>query len=487
MKRFLTVTILILLVTAVFFTLDTAYFANGSGETAAEEITETEPVFTGFKTVDGKKYYYDSDGNMVKSSLVEIYGKKYYFGKDGAMYVSRLISVNNNKYYLGKDGAAYTKRLISLDGKKYYLGKDGIAYKSRLISVNNKKYYIGKDCVAYKSKFASLDGKKYYFGSDCIMRTGWRNIKDGNGVYHKYYFGSDGVMRTRWRNITLSDGNQYKYYFRSDGTMATGFITIGSKSYYLRQNGRFYAGWVTENAVFSPSQIKSACEQYSIKTDSKSFLALIKINSKYSEKLSDSSKSGTLLFLMEGAGRTDDISLRKNALGVLVKNHKIKYMNKNCSTLPDCPFDPSRNYGTPMPTLKSGIYGFHTIYHSSATTQCAGLNVEGAKVVRHYNRTDYYSSTSSSINIHRRNRNYVAKSADEQISSAGCLVIGNSGKGPNDDYATYSATLGITNPGDNGVASYSHSVSGKVIVDRSFAKAYLQSIGYTDGAIELIG
>ena len=215
---------------------------------------------TGWKTVDGEKYYYGSDGKMVKSLLLAIGSKKYYFGKNGAMYKSRMISVNNKKYYLGKDGAAYTSRLISLDGKKYYLGKDGvayksklasingskyyfgsdgIAYKSRLISVNNKKYYIGKDCIAYKSKFASLDGKKYYFGSDCVMRTGWRNIKDSNGVYHKYYFGKDGVARTSWRNITLSDGKTYKYYFKSNGIMVTGKNVINGKTRYFTKEGRY--------------------------------------------------------------------------------------------------------------------------------------------------------------------------------------------------------------------------------------------------------
>jgi len=120
-------------------------------------------------SVSGKKYYMGSDGVAVTSKLISVSGKKYYMGKDGVAYTSKLISVNGNKYYMGKDGVAYTSKLISVNGKKYYMGKDGIAYKSKLISVSGKKYYIGKDCVAYKSKFASLSGKKYYFGSDCVM------------------------------------------------------------------------------------------------------------------------------------------------------------------------------------------------------------------------------------------------------------------------------------------------------------------------------
>ncbi len=210
--------------------------------------------------ISGGKYYYFENGKAVKSTLKTIDGKKYYFGKDGVMYKSRMISVNNNKYYLGKDGAAYKSRLISLDGKKYYLGKDciayksrlasinsnryyfgsdGVAYKSRLISVNNNKYYIGKDCIAYKSKFASLDGKKYYFGSDCIMRKGWRNIKDADGVYHKYYFGTDGVMRKGWQKIKLSGGSTYTYYFKSNGIMVTGKVSIDGKTQYFTKDGHY--------------------------------------------------------------------------------------------------------------------------------------------------------------------------------------------------------------------------------------------------------
>ncbi|MBE6835002.1 MAG: hypothetical protein E7515_01975 [Ruminococcaceae bacterium] len=507
MKRFLGILFLTIVLAFTVVSLTTVSSADDTDILGDAEIIEEQPITDGWLTVDEDKYYY-RDGEQVKKELVTIDGKKYYFGSDGKMYKKRLISVNSKKYYLGSDGAAYTSRLISLSGKKYYLGSDGIAYKSRLasingkkyyfgsdgvayksrlISVNNKKYYIGSDCTAYKSKFASLSGTKYYFGSDCIMRTGWRNIKDENGVSHKYYFGTDGVMRKGWQKIKLASGKTYSYYFKSNGNMVTGFLTLGEKTYYFKQSGRYYGGWTTANQVFSVSEIKKACKDNSFKADTNSYLALIKINIKYSEKLSESSKKGTLLILMEGAGRTSDISVRKNALGVLVRNRKIIYTNINCSTIPDCPFDPARNYDTPMPTIKSGIYGFHTIYHSSATTQCAGLKVEGANVVRHRNQTDYYSSTSTSINIHRRNRDYVAKNANEQISSAGCLLIGNSGKKSTDDYATYSAILGITEPGDSGTASYSHEVSGKVIVDRTFAKSYLRAIGYTEGAIKLIG
>jgi hypothetical protein len=143
-------------------------------------------------SVSGKKYYMGADGVAYTSKLISVNGKKYYMGKDGVAYTSKLISVNGKKYYMGKDGVAYTSKLASVDGKKYYFGKDGVAYKSKLISVSGKKYYIGKDCVAYKSKFASLSGKKYYFGSNCVMYksktftvSGVKWKADANGVCKK--------------------------------------------------------------------------------------------------------------------------------------------------------------------------------------------------------------------------------------------------------------------------------------------------------------
>ena len=384
---------------------------------------------------------------------------------------------------------------VRTDGKWQYLDKNAQPV-SGWLKDSGKWYYLDANGFVTLG-WKKIDGYYYYFRNGGAMRTGW--FKDNGKWYFlrnsgrmhtgwlknegKWYFlTKSGAMKTGW----LKD-NGYWYYLSSGGAMKTGFIEDDGHTYYLLDSGRYYCGWLNDNQVFSKKQIESALKTYSIEKNSNTFFSLLRINTKYSGKLSSSDKDGTLLFFMEGGGRTDDISLRKFAVCVLVRNRKIIYMNINCSTIPDCPFDPSRNYGTAMPTLKSGIYNFTTVYHSSATTQCAGLNVNGAKVVRHNSRTDYYSSTSSSINIHRRNRDFVAKTEDEQISSAGCLVIGNSGKKSTDEYAQYSAIIGITDPGDSGTASVKHYVSGRVIVDRFFAKDYLKSIGYTDGAIELIG
>jgi len=208
--------------------------------------------------IDGKTYYFDSDGKMVTSKLVTVDGKKYYFGKDGVMYTKRLISVSGKKYYMGADGAAYTKKLISVSGKKYYMGADGAAYTNKLISVSGKKYYMGSDGAAYMSKLASISGKKYYFGKDGVAYISKLASVDGK----KYYFGKDGVAYTS----KLASVSGKKYYFGKDGVAyKSKLISVSGKKYYI---GKDCVAYKSKFASLSGKKyyFGSDCAMYKSKT-----------------------------------------------------------------------------------------------------------------------------------------------------------------------------------------------------------------------------
>ncbi|MBO4338634.1 MAG: hypothetical protein J5877_01780 [Clostridia bacterium] len=184
-------------------------------------------------TIDGKKYYFDSNGKMVTSKLISVSGKKYYMGKDGAAYKSKLISVDGKKYYIGPDCVAYKSKFASLDGKKYYFGSDCVMVKSKLITVSGKKYYMGKDGVMYKSKLASVSGKKYYFGKDGAAYISKLASVGGK----KYYFGSNGAAYM----AKLATVSGKKYYFGKDGVAYTSkFASVSGKKYYFGKDGVAY-------------------------------------------------------------------------------------------------------------------------------------------------------------------------------------------------------------------------------------------------------
>ncbi len=203
------------------------------------------------------------------------------------------------------------------------------------------------------------------------------------------------------------------------------------------------------------SEIVKTATENGLKANSSAFKALLSINSKYASKLTSSQKKGAVVFMFEGVGNNNSASKRMNAMCVLVKNGDIAYLNRNCSTIPDYPFTPSKNEGDPMPTLKSGIYTFSTVNHQG---KYAALNVNGAKVVRFNSKSSFYNSTSYGINVHRRSIDSIASSSASWVNSAGCLLIGKSGTGTSSEYASFIKTLGIVGNSASGNSKYSTSV-----------------------------
>ena len=57
---------------------------------------------TGWVEKDGKKYYYEENGNLVKDTFKDIDGKKYAFDANGEM----ITNTEKDGYTIGEDGVA---------------------------------------------------------------------------------------------------------------------------------------------------------------------------------------------------------------------------------------------------------------------------------------------------------------------------------------------------------------------------------------------
>ena len=241
------------------------------------------------------------------------------------------------------------------------------------------------------------------------------------------------------------------------------------------------------NPIVSKAHLRDVLNAHGVKDGSRVYNALISINTVYASRLTAAQRKQPLLFLFEGCGAFSDPSLRLNALAVVVKNGKIVYYNSYSTTIPDYPFSPSKNSGTAMPTVSSGIYPVKAINHESGSTSYAALQVQNARVVRFTSKYNYYSSTSSGIHIHRRYTNTVPPFSYSWVNSCGCMLIGREGATSAGEYAKFLAAFGLVPSGYSGKSKYVYNVSGTVIVDRTQAASYLSAVGYPSGALGLIG
>lgn len=182
-----------------------------SEETEPSNNTESENLW-GWKTIDGKKYYFRQDGTAVTQNTI-IDGIRYKFSSDGVCigvfsgktYINGKIyyykngvlqrgwfTVNKKRFYANEAGIVVTKS-TTIDGVRYKFGSDGVCRGtfSGKIRIKGKLYYYQKG-ILQKGWFI-VDGKTYYAHEDGMIRTGWASISDETNGRDIYYFDKNGI------------------------------------------------------------------------------------------------------------------------------------------------------------------------------------------------------------------------------------------------------------------------------------------------------
>ncbi len=183
---------------------------------------------TGWQKVNGKWYYFDASGYMIKDQIIEIDSKSYYFAVNGVM----------------KTGWIKQTYDFDEDYVEWYYAKSSGVLASGWTKVNNKWYYFNtNDYTMISSSFIELDGKLYYFDDTGAMKTGW--VKDhyeygeDDSYTYWYYADSSGAMVTGWNKI---DGKWYLFDTETCCMYADQFYVSGGKEYYFGVNGAMKTG-----------------------------------------------------------------------------------------------------------------------------------------------------------------------------------------------------------------------------------------------------
>lgn len=257
-----------------FLTLsDGTYYVDANGKRVS-----------GWLTLSGKTYYFNSNGVMQKGWQNIGGKRYYFSTGNGVMFQNTLhVNSNGTTYNFESDGALTMNQFKTIDGKTYYFGSNGAAYKG-VKAVNGKYYCFNASTgVLLKNQFVTISGKTYYAGSDGAVLTGWQNINgkryyfgSGSGVMLQdvlhvnsngtiYNFEKDGALTV---NQFLTIGGK-TYYFGSNGAALKGakkvgdivycfdptsgallknqFVTINGNTYYASADGKALKGWQTIN------------------------------------------------------------------------------------------------------------------------------------------------------------------------------------------------------------------------------------------------
>ena len=218
----------------------------------------------GWRTVDGKKYYYYEDGSLARG-VRSIDGSKYLFDPDTGELATGLVRIEGD-IYCGDNSGKMLTGWSTVGGKRYYFMDDRYrGYReqdegkrqSGFIYVGDDRYYLmNKNMTGYieanfaamatgwqtiggyvyymdpktgavATGFKEIDGKLYYFnktGSRPLFRNEWRTISE-----KRYYFNDDYSVQ---RGVSTIEGSRY-YLDPATGEAAGGFRTINGRVYYF--------------------------------------------------------------------------------------------------------------------------------------------------------------------------------------------------------------------------------------------------------------
>ncbi len=207
-------------------------------------------MYTGLKTIGKYKYYFDKNG-VVATGLKTVKGKTYYFntgktlGTRGRSYMNKWKTIKGIRYYFGSDGVMVKNGWAK---KLYYMDENGVMLKN---TVTPDGYLVGSDGKkASNTKvkgWVKISGKWHYYDASRkkLLVSTWKTVSG-----KKYYLNAEGVRVTGWQDI-----GKYRYYFNSKGVMQTGWQTISSKKYYFGTNGRMQTNTTVDGYIIDASGV----------------------------------------------------------------------------------------------------------------------------------------------------------------------------------------------------------------------------------------
>ena len=117
----------------------------------------------GWSTVNGNKYYFDSNANMV-TGWQTISGNKYYFDANGVMQTG-IHTIGSTKHYFYSDGRLATSITMIIGAKQYTINASGVITKEESLKVSDSTK--GGQIVNFALQYV---GNPYVYGGTSLTK-----------------------------------------------------------------------------------------------------------------------------------------------------------------------------------------------------------------------------------------------------------------------------------------------------------------------------
>ncbi|MBE7106653.1 cell wall-binding protein, partial [Bacillus cereus] len=175
-----------------------------------------------YVTLDKKELFFEKDGSVRKSGISKGYAilalenkpvLNYYSLEEGLLYSGWKV-VDGKKYYFQNGRSTTFDGYEYIDGKKYYFHEDGSVNRAGFEKIDGKLYHFDNNGVA-QTGWQTIDNKYYYFDENGAAKTGWFQVGGG------------------YRPFPLAYGYLW-YCAREDGSLyADGWFKIDGKDYHF--------------------------------------------------------------------------------------------------------------------------------------------------------------------------------------------------------------------------------------------------------------
>lgn len=193
------------------------------------------------KSVDGKYYYFGTDGYAVYDTAFTFEGATYYADENGHLVKGFYKDATTEKLYYYdetdfKKKTVMPDQIVTIDGKKYYMLTTGEIVTTGIYQPNSAleaAYYCDPTTGAItESGWVTFDDiNTYYAGESSLLYNGIKTV-EGKKMYFKNYAAQYGTSET---DLTLVNE---KYYISKTGEVAIGGIfTLGGVQRLFREDG----------------------------------------------------------------------------------------------------------------------------------------------------------------------------------------------------------------------------------------------------------